>query len=109
MAYELVAPPGLTATLLPGQNNVLIQWTAYQPADLAGHHVIGYRLFRNTVPNVPGTLVANENVLNPLTTSFSDLGEPIYGQTAYYTLVAVECTDYGARPYGEGGNVPYGA
>lgn len=105
MAYEIVAPPGVTASLLPGPRNVRVQWSAYPAADKSGHQIIGFRLFRGTVPTPPGALIADENVLGPAATQFDDLVEPIQGQNAYYTLVAVEPNDFGSRPYGEGGNV----
>lgn len=105
MAYEIIAPPGLNASLLPGPKNVRVQWTPYAAGDKAGHQVVGFRLFRGVVASPPGTLIADENVLGPAATQFDDLNEPINGQTAYYTLVAVEPNDFGSRPYGEGGNV----
>lgn len=105
MAYEIIAPPGITATLLPGARNVRVQWTAFAAQDKAGHQVLGYRLYRNNVPSPRGTLIADENVLGPSATQFDDLDEPIQGQNVYYTLVAVEPNDFGSRPYGEGGNV----
>jgi hypothetical protein len=114
MAYELIAPPGLSATLLPNRNSVLLSWSPYAPADAAGHHVIGYRLFRSPVVSAPGPMIASEFDLGPGATSYTDVDDPIFGQDVYYTLVAVECTDYGARPYGEAAappanaEVPYG-
>lgn len=109
MAYEIVAPPGVTATLMPGSRNVRVMWSPYSSSNRAGHQVIGYRLFRGVVPTPPGALIADENVLGPTDTFFDDLDEPVQGQTVYYTLVAVEPNDFGARPFGEGGNVPFGA
>jgi hypothetical protein len=59
-------------------------------------------------------MIASEAALGPGATSFTDVDDPIFGQDVYYTLVAVECTDYGARPYGEAAappanaEVPYG-
>jgi len=105
MAYEIVAPPGVIATLLPGPRNVRVSWSAYPLADKAGHQIIGFRLFRGTVPTPPGTLIADENTLGPSATQFDDLNEPVQGQNVHYTLVAVEPNDFGSRPYGEGGNV----
>lgn len=105
MAYEIVAPPGVVASLLPGPKSVKIQWSAYAAADKAGHQIIGFRLFRNSAPMSPGVLIANENVLGPAATQFNDANEPISGQNVYYTLVALEPNDFGSRPYGEGGNV----
>jgi hypothetical protein len=109
MAYEIVAPPGVFASLLPGPKNVRVQWSPYSAASKAGHQVLGYRLFRNTVPTPPGTMIADENTLGPAATQFDDLNEPFQAQNVYYTLVAVEPNDFGARPFGEGGNVPFGA
>jgi len=108
MAYEIVAPHGMSASLLPGYQNIRVAWTPYSTSDKIGHQIIGFRLFRNTVPSSVGTLIADENVLGPAATNFDDIGEPIGGQNAYYTLVAVEPNDFGARPFGEGGNVPFG-
>lgn len=108
MAYEIIAPPGVVATLLPGQRNVRIDWAPYSSANKAGHQVLGYRLFRNNVPSPVGAMIADENVLGPAANQFDDLNEPFGGQV-YYTLVSVEPNDFGARPFGEGGNVPFGA
>lgn len=109
MAYEIVSPPGVSASLLPCPQDVRVQWSPYSSANKAGHQILGYRLFRNTVPSPVGTMIADENVLGPTATMFDDFGEAISGQDAYYTLVAVEPNDFGARPFGEGGNVPFGA
>jgi len=105
MAFEIIAPPGMTATLLPGPKNVRVQWSGYSASAKAGHQIVGYRLFRGTVPTPPGALIADVNDLGPAATQFDDLNEPIQGQNVYYTLVAVEPNDFGSRPYGEGGNV----
>lgn len=109
MAYEIIAPPGIVANLLPGPRNVRVQWSPYAAADRAGHQVLGFRLFRNAVPSPVGPMIADENILGSAATHFDDMDEPIFGQNAYYTLVAIEPNDFGARPFGEGGNVPFGA
>ena len=101
----MVAPAGLTATLLPGIGNVRLSWGSYTAPNKAGHQVIGWRIYRNSAPSPKGTLIADEGTLGPLARSFDDVGEPVLGAPAYYTLAAVEPTDYGSRPYGEGGNV----
>lgn len=103
--YLIVAPPGIAASLLPGQANVKIQWSPYAAADAAGHRVVGYRIYRSASPSILGTLIADINVLGPTATSFDDTNEPLSNETVYYTLFAVEPTDFGSRPYGEGGNV----
>ena len=51
--------------------------------------------------------MADINVLVPGTIQYTDLNLTLEG-LVYYTLVGVEPDGYGARPYGEGGNVPYG-
>jgi hypothetical protein len=85
-----------------------VSWDQYAAGDVAGHHVVGFNLYRSSSPSSQGALIADQSVLGPLNLSFADVNEPVFGRTAYYTLFSVEATDYGARPYGEGGNVPYG-
>ena len=105
--YSLVAVPGLAASLVPG--GVLLSWETYAAADQAGHQPVGYRIYRNSVASSPGSVVADETSgLTSSARSFVDSSVPPTWTQAYYTLVAVEPIDFGARPYGEGGNAPYG-
>lgn len=104
--YEAVAPPSFVVGIKPGTLTVpRLTWAPYAAADAAGHHVIGYRVYRNTVPSPAGARVADESVLGPTANLFDDVTMAFNGVTLYYTLVSVEAYDYGARPYGEGGNV----
>lgn len=109
MAYELAAPPGLALSLLPGARNVRVMWSPYSASAKAGHQVLGFRLWRSDSPLSLGTQIADENVLGPSANFFDDMNEPFQGEPVFYTLVAIEPNDFGARPFGEGGNVPFGA
>lgn len=108
--FEIVAPPSFSIIIKPGTNEVPhLTWAAYAASDNAGHHVIGYRVYRSLVSGQLGIRVADETILGPLVTSYDDVNQTPEGVILYYTVVAVEPNDFGARPFGEGGNVPFGA
>jgi hypothetical protein len=103
----MVPVPGLVAAAVPG--GVLLSWEAYQSSDLIGHQLVGYRLYRNSYASKWGPRIADEvSGLGPGATSFKDSAIPRAWSSVFYTLVAVEPVDFGSRPYGEGGSVPYG-
>jgi hypothetical protein len=110
MAYELVAPPTFALVIKAGTQEVPhLTWANYAAVDLAGHHLLGFRVYRSLVSGQQGILVADESTLGPSATSFDDTNQTPEGTTLYYTVVGVEPNDFGARPFGEGGNVPFGA
>jgi len=108
MAFEVVPPPSFTVGLKPGSAQTpRLSWAPYSAADRAGHSLLGYRVYRSLVAGPIGSLIADENVLGPSSTFYDDESAP-EATTVYYTVVSVEVIGYGVRPYGEGGNVPYG-
>ena len=108
MAFELPAPPNFVAVLdTTFQVKVDLTWDAYSPADNAGHQIAGYRLFRSQNIAVRGNLIADIDTLGPGAIAFTDSNILLEGDV-FYTLVAVEPDTFGSRPFGEGGNVPFG-
>lgn len=105
MAFELPAPLNLQGSV--DVSDVTLTWDAYLGAAKAGHQVAGFKIFRSQSVSERGPLLVDINVLGPAAVQHIDLNVTLEG-TVFYTLVAVEPDDYGSRPYGEGGNVPYG-
>jgi hypothetical protein len=107
--FEIAAPPVPRLGIKPNTREVVrVSWHPYAPVDAAGHHILGYRVYRSLVANQVGSLVADETTLGPTATFYDDTNQNPEGTILYYTLFAVEVTDFGARPFGEGGNVPFG-
>jgi hypothetical protein len=106
--FEIIAPPNLKATmLLRTGRGARLSWSPYSAGDRAGHQVLGYRLYRSFLSGQRGPLIADEATLGPASNYFDDVSGN-QNTTTYYTLVAVEPTDFGSRPFGEGGAVPFG-
>jgi hypothetical protein len=65
-----------------------------------GHKLLGYRIYRSSIKDELGVVIANEDILGENTFTYED-SDPEAGPTRYYTIVAVEDGGSGESPYGE--------